>query len=73
MHVQSSLIIFHAYMVYNSGEGWWICFARAARARARGTRAHVRNVPSSVLLKSTVQNFNVALNLVQHTACTAEK
>jgi hypothetical protein len=32
-------------------------FSRAPRARARGTRAHVRNVPSSVLPKSTVQNF----------------
>ena len=31
--------------------------ARAARARARGTHAHVRNVPSSVLAKSTVQNL----------------
>ena len=31
--------------------------ARAARARARGTRAHVRNVPSSVLPKSTVRNL----------------
>ena len=28
-----------------------------ARARARGTRAHVRNVPSSVLPKSTVRNL----------------
>jgi hypothetical protein len=31
--------------------------ARAARARARGTRAHVRNVPSSVLPKPTVRNL----------------
>ena len=31
--------------------------ARAARARARGTRAHVRNVPSFVLPKSTVRNL----------------
>jgi hypothetical protein len=30
-------------------------FWRARRARARGTPAHVRNVPSSVLPKSTVQ------------------
>jgi hypothetical protein len=32
-------------------EGWWIFFG------ARGTRAHVRNVPSPVLPKSTVQNM----------------
>jgi hypothetical protein len=39
-------------------EGWWIFFgARYARARARSTRAHVRNLLSSVLPKSTVQNF----------------
>jgi hypothetical protein len=38
-------------------EGWWTFLARAARARARGTRAHVRNVPSSVLPKSTVRNL----------------
>jgi hypothetical protein len=50
-------VYFSAPIEKYSGEGWWICFARAARARARGTRAHVRNVPSSVLLKSTVQNF----------------
>jgi hypothetical protein len=31
--------------------------ARTARARARGTRAHVRNVPSSVLAKLTVRNL----------------
>jgi hypothetical protein len=30
--------------------------ARGARARARGTRAHVRNISSSVLPKSTVQS-----------------
>jgi hypothetical protein len=30
--------------------------ARAARARARGTRAHVRNVPSSIFSKSTLRN-----------------
>jgi hypothetical protein len=32
-------------------------FFRARRARALGTRAHVRNIPSSVLPKSTVQNL----------------
>ena len=37
-------------------EGWWISLARAARARAHGTRAHVRNIPSSVLPKSTVRS-----------------
>jgi hypothetical protein len=31
--------------------------ARAARARARGTRAHVRNAPCSVLSKSTARNL----------------
>jgi hypothetical protein len=31
--------------------------ARAARARARGTRAHVRNVPSPVPPNSTVRNL----------------
>jgi hypothetical protein len=34
-----------------SSEGWRIVFG------ARGTRAHVRNVPSSVLPKSTVRNL----------------
>ena len=37
-------------------EGWWIFFG-ARGARARGTRAHVRNIPSSVLPESTVQNL----------------
>jgi hypothetical protein len=31
--------------------------ARAARARARGTRAHVRKVPCSVLPESSVRNL----------------
>jgi hypothetical protein len=31
--------------------------ARVARARARGTRAHVRNIPSSVRPQSTVRNL----------------
>jgi hypothetical protein len=31
--------------------------ARAARARECGARAHVRNVPSSVLPNSTVRNL----------------
>ena len=33
-----------------------IFLARAARARARGERAHVRNIPSIVLPKLTVQS-----------------
>ena len=32
------------------------CFWRARRARAHGTRAHVRNIPSSVFPKPTVQS-----------------
>jgi hypothetical protein len=40
--------------------------SRAARARARGTRAHVRNVPSSVLSESTVRNLESSC-----TGCTA--
>jgi hypothetical protein len=40
-------------------------FFRARRERARGTRAHVRNIPSSVYPKSTVQSkFQAVCTLI---------